>query len=55
MTLRPLQEARAKGYRAGVLYASEMGANVYIKMGFKEYCKIGQYLWEGESVNHSTD
>jgi GNAT superfamily N-acetyltransferase len=55
MTLRPLQEARAKGYRVGVLYASEMGANVYIKMGFKEYCKIGQYLWESESGNHSTD
>ena len=53
MTLKPLQEARARGYRVGVLYASEMGVNVYIKMGFKEYCKIGQYKWEEEPANHS--
>ncbi len=46
MTLKTLHAARAKSYRVGVLYASEMGANIYIKMGFKEYCKIGQYLWE---------
>jgi GNAT superfamily N-acetyltransferase len=48
MTLKPLLVARAKGYRVGVLYASKMGFNVYTKMGFKEYCIIGQYLWAGE-------
>jgi GNAT superfamily N-acetyltransferase len=55
MTLRPLQEARARGYRMGVLFASEMGINVYTQMGFKEYCKIGQYLWESESAIQSAN
>jgi ribosomal protein S18 acetylase RimI-like enzyme len=53
MTLTLLREARAKDYRVGVLYASKMGVNVYIKMGFKEYCTIGQYLWESDNANHN--
>jgi ribosomal protein S18 acetylase RimI-like enzyme len=53
MTLNLLREARAKGYRVGVLYASKMGINVYLKMGFKEFCTIGQYLWEGDRSNHN--
>ena len=45
MTLIPLQEARAEGYKAGVLSSSEMGTGVYQSLGFQEYCKISQYLW----------
>jgi GNAT superfamily N-acetyltransferase len=43
ITLAPLLDARARGYRAGVLFASEMGFSVYQRLGFKEYCKIVTY------------
>jgi GNAT superfamily N-acetyltransferase len=52
MTLEPLREARALGYRTGVLISSQLGVGVYRKIGFKEYCKIGQYLWT-KPWNHS--
>lgn len=45
MTLAPLREARRMGYKAAILHSSDMGLNVYRSLGFKEYCKIGQYLW----------
>ena len=43
ITLKPLQEAREMGYRVGILQASKLGKSVYLRMGFKEYCKIGIY------------
>jgi ribosomal protein S18 acetylase RimI-like enzyme len=45
MTLEPLREARALGYQIAVLASSQLGVGVCRKIGFKEYCKIGQYLW----------
>ena len=47
MTLAPLREARAMGYRIGVLRSSQMGLNVYRRLGFKEYCKVNYYVMGG--------
>lgn len=43
MTLTPLREARALGYRIGILSPSEMGLGVYVRLGFQEYCKMSYY------------
>ena len=45
MTVAPLIEARSLGYRIGTLQSSEIGFNVYRKLGFREYCKIFQHVW----------
>jgi len=57
ITLAPLREARALGYRVGILQSSEMGFSVYHKVGFREYCKLNLYTWvsdteqSGETTN----
>jgi GNAT superfamily N-acetyltransferase len=48
LTLVPLREARAMGYRVGILASSPMGLGVYRGLGFQEYCKFGIYMWKGE-------
>ena len=45
MTVVPLLEARAMGYRIGVLHTSPMGEGIYRRLGFREYCKLGRYVW----------
>jgi GNAT superfamily N-acetyltransferase len=50
MTDLPLLEARAMGYKVGILHAFEMGEGVYRSIGFEEYCKIGQYVWLPEQM-----
>ncbi len=49
LTLAPLREARAMGYRIGILQAGPMGLGVYRRLGFQEYCKMGHYVWVGET------
>jgi hypothetical protein len=49
MTLAPLMDAREMGYRIGTLQSSEMGLNVYRRLGFKEYCRVSQYVWAGDA------
>jgi GNAT superfamily N-acetyltransferase len=43
MTLAPLLDARAMGFRVGILHASPMGLGVYRRLGFREYCKMSRY------------
>jgi GNAT superfamily N-acetyltransferase len=49
LVLAALREARTKEYHIATLQASEMGANIYRKLGFQEYSKMGLYLWTGQT------
>ena len=40
LTLKPMQDAREMDYRVGVLQSSEMGFNLYQKLGFRHLCQI---------------
>ena len=40
LTHKPLLEARETGYRIGILQSSEMGFNVYKRLGFRHLCQI---------------
>jgi GNAT superfamily N-acetyltransferase len=51
MTVMALLEARALGYRVGILHASKLGFGVYRRLGFLERCKIGHYVWAGEPAS----
>jgi GNAT superfamily N-acetyltransferase len=49
ITLRPLLEARAEGYRYGVLFSTEMGIHAYERIGFRmTEGRIDRYLWRNE-------
>jgi predicted acetyltransferase len=45
MVLAALHAGRDSGYRFGVLGASEMGLGIYRKIGFREVCVSGSYVW----------
>jgi hypothetical protein len=45
MTLLPLLEARSMGYRIGVLHASALGLGIYLRLGFRELCRLSRYVW----------
>ena len=49
LTLAPLREARAMGYRISILHPSKMGLGVYRRLGFEEYCKLSYGIWIGET------
>jgi predicted GNAT family acetyltransferase len=44
VTLAPLLEARSLGYHAGTLQSSDMGYNVYRRIGFQKVCSIDHYF-----------
>ncbi|MGH2516268.1 MAG: GNAT family N-acetyltransferase [Ktedonobacterales bacterium] len=45
VTRAALHDARALGYRVGVLHATEMGYSVYRGLGFAEYGAFSLYAW----------
>ncbi len=49
VTLYPLLQARANGYKIGVLQSSEMGLNMYRSLGFRQCCRITSYVWRPEA------
>lgn len=48
LTLAPVREARTMGYRIGVLHAEPEALGVYRRLGFREYCRFGFYVWAGD-------
>ncbi|MFX0039240.1 MAG: GNAT family N-acetyltransferase [Promethearchaeota archaeon] len=46
ITLAPLNEAKKLGYETAILHSTEMGLNMYKRMGFKERCTIGLFIWQ---------
>lgn len=46
ITVAPLLAARMLGYRIGVLESTQMGLNVYRRLGFQEYCSFSFYFWQ---------
>lgn len=59
MTLVPLLYAREKGYRTGVLGATEMGFNIYRKLGFERHTVLTFYSaeegWEWDKEDRHSD
>jgi GNAT superfamily N-acetyltransferase len=48
--LEPLRDARALGFRVGILHSSAMGLSVYQRLGFQEYCKMSCYgVWPSDT------
>ena len=46
ITLIAYQEAKQMGYRHGVLFATDLGAPVYRRIGFRDVgATISRYLW----------
>lgn len=45
ITLASLRAAQALGYRAGILQSSEMGFNIYQRLGFRHLCAMDHYIW----------
>jgi len=44
-SFRPLFDAKTKGYHWAILHSSEMGFEMYKKMGFEHYSDINQCIW----------
>ena len=45
ITMAPLLDARKRGFEISILASSELGLNVYRRIGFKKTCEWRQYIW----------
>lgn len=45
LTLAPLLDAQSAGYQVGVLQSSEMGYNIYRRLGFWQVCPMDYFYW----------
>ncbi|MBA2680287.1 MAG: hypothetical protein H0U76_18055 [Ktedonobacteraceae bacterium] len=45
VSLAPLLNARARGYTLAVLESSPIGYTMYVRLGFREFCRVRSYLW----------
>jgi ribosomal protein S18 acetylase RimI-like enzyme len=50
MTLAPLRQARVQGYRAAILFTSQMGYDLYRRLGFATQFLQSLYLWSPETT-----
>ena len=49
VTTAALSQAKRSGYRIGTLFSSEEAQSMYGRLGFRQYCQGGCYLWmEGD-------
>jgi hypothetical protein len=46
MVVQTLKFSQSLGYNIGVLQASDMGFNLYHKLGFKKYYEFREYIWK---------
>ena len=46
MATYALRFSQSLGYNIGVLQASDMGYNLYCKLGFKKYYEFKEYIWK---------
>ncbi len=51
ITYAAVKEAQERGYEIVILHASEMGLNVYKKMGFIEVCQVNLLTWRPEQTS----
>lgn len=52
MTVQALRDALEHGYPVGILHSSAAGLPMYRRLGFSEYCSIGQYMWANEQEDN---
>jgi GNAT superfamily N-acetyltransferase len=50
LTKRALADAISAGHNIASLTASGLGARLYRALGFKEYCRLREYVWRPSSI-----
>ena len=44
-TRAAMEDARRFGYTTAILHSTDSGLSVYRSLGFREQCRLGQYVW----------
>lgn len=50
ITAAPLIDARERGYKVSILHSTQMGYNMYKRLGYEEVCRKVGYVWNPESA-----